>query len=815
MLGDLKHADASGFPAGGSLSGRITEKDKGAGVPSASVYIPDLKLGAFTDSNGYYKFNNLPSGSYLVEVHSVGYSTITKTISISGPVTQDFVLADQYVEESPVVVTGLSKATQIKRSPVPIVAINHEYIATNLSTNIIDAIAKVPGVSALTTGPNVSKPFIRGLGYNRILSLYDGVRQEGQQWGDEHGIEVDQYGVDRIELIKGPASLTYGSDALAGVVNLIPTPAAPEGKMIGNILAEYQTNNRLFGGSAMLGATKNGFEWMGRFSHKQATNYTNKADGRVYNTAFNETDANVALGLHRKWGYSHLSLSLFDDLQEIPDGSRNMATGKFTRQVAENEDSTANVNRPIVPDNELTSYSMTVLHQHVQHYRVYSTNIFTLGNSRLAVNLGYQRSVRREFSHTSAPDVAGLFLQLNTLSYDIKYYFPEWNGWNLTAGVNGMYQDNTVTRGTEFVIPSYHQFDVGPFALIKKTIGQWDIAGGIRWDSRSFTNKQLYTKPDATTGFDKPVYGADTAGADFHFPNFTQTFTGVSGSLGVTYNVTEQLSLKANISRGYRAPNIAEISANGVHPGTNIYQIGNSSFKSELSLQEDLGVEYTSKYLGFGLSVFSNNISNYIFNQRLLSANGGDSVIVIGNQTYKFQQGKAQLYGGEFSLDIHPIKSLHFENTVSAVYGQNKSTPLSKLSPDSTKYLPFIPPVHGLSELRYDFEAPHSHIVNAFVKVQLAWYAKQSRAYLDNGTETPTDGYALVNAGVGAGFTNGKGKTIFKLYIMGNNIFDVAYFDHMSRLKYFYYNNYDTNPAHGIHNMGRNIAFKLEFPLSF
>ena len=160
-------------------------------------------------------------------------------------------------------VTGLSKATQIKRSPVPIVAVSHDYIATNLSTNIIDAIAKVPGVSALTTGPNVSKPFIRGLGYNRILTLYDGVRQEGQQWGDEHGIEVDQYGVERIEVIKGPASLTYGSDALAGVVNLIPYQPAPEGKMIGDILAEYQTNNGLFGGSAMLGATKmvlNGWE---------------------------------------------------------------------------------------------------------------------------------------------------------------------------------------------------------------------------------------------------------------------------------------------------------------------------------------------------------------------------------------------------------------------------------------------------------------------------------------------------------------------------------------------------------------------------
>ena len=142
-----------------------------------------------------------------------------------------------------------------------------------------------------------------------------------------------------------------------------------------------------------------------------------------------------------------------------------------------------------------------------------------MGNGRLNVNLGFQRSVRREFSHPEVPyqDVAGLFLQLNTYNYDVKYYFPEFSGWNLTVGVNGMYQDNTVTKGTDFVIPSYHQFDIGPFALIKKTFNKLDISGGVRYDSRSFKNSGLYTKPNPVSGFDMPVYGADTVGADQPF----------------------------------------------------------------------------------------------------------------------------------------------------------------------------------------------------------------------------------------------------------------------------------------------------------
>jgi iron complex outermembrane receptor protein len=460
---------------------------------------------------------------------------------------------------------------------------------------------------------------------------------------------------------------------------------------------------------------------------------------------------------------------------------------------------------------------MTPLHQLVQHYRAYLTNNFILGNSRLAVNLGFQRSVRREFSHPEIPyqEVAGLYMQLNTYSYDFKYYLPEFDGWNLTVGVNGMYQNNNVTKGTRFVIPSYNQFDVGPFALIKKAFGKLDLAGGIRYDSRSFTNKQLYTKPNPVTNFDMPVFGVDTAGAYLQYPNYSHTFSGFTGSIGATYNFSERFSLKANIARGFRAPNIAEIGANGVHPGTGIYQIGSGSFKPEFSLQEDLGMEYTSRNVVATVSVFNNTISNYIYNQRLTSVSGGDSLS--GNPpvpTYKYQQGRAELYGGELSLDIHPVHAIHFENTISAVYALNKGID-AKLRTDSNKYIPFIPPVHGLSELRLDFASKSNHITNGFVKVQLAWYASQNRVYRTDNTETATPGYTLFNAGVGAGITNRKGKTIFNLYLMGNNLFDVAYFDHMSRLKYFLYSGSDTNPAHGIHNMGRNISFKIDFPLDF
>jgi len=795
-------------PGTGSLTGRITDQH-GAPLASATIYIPDLKLGVITDTAGYYKFSSLPSGKYLIEVHSIGFKTFTRTVTISGPVVQDFSLSDEYVEESPVVVTGLSKATQIKRSPVPIVAINHDYLISNLSTNAIDAISRIPGIRAVTTGPNVSKPFIRGLGYNRILTLYDGIRQEGQQWGDEHGIEVDQYGVERVEVIKGPASLSYGSDALAGVVNLIPTQPAPEGKIRGDVTLDYQTNNKYLGGSGSLGGTKNGLEWMARISHKQAVDYKNKIDGRVFGTAFRETDASASLGLHRKWGYSHLDFVLYDDLQEIPDGSRDSATGRFTRQITD-----ADTVRQIVSDADLGSYRIEKLHQHVQHYRVYSGNSFTLGDAgRLQVNLGFQRSVRREYSHPVAYTTPGLYLQLTSYTYDVKYFLPEFDNWNLTVGLNGMYQQNNSTSGTEFVIPSYHQVDMGPFLLAKRSFEKLDISGGLRFDTRRFTNSSLYTATDPATGFDRPVYGTDTAGADLQFTAYKKTFTGWSGSLGATYNFSEHLAVKANIARGFRAPNIAEISANGVHPGTNIYQLGNPDFKPEFSLQEDLGLVYSSRYVVASLDLFNNFISNYIYNQKLQGANGSDSMDITGKNTYfQFVASRARLYGGEVSVDFHPIKALHFENSLSIVYGNNKGVKGKALN-DSARYLPYIPPTHGISELRYEFGSRTSHLVHAFVKLQMEYYAAQNRAFLAYNTETPTAGYTLFNAGVGGSFTNKKGKTIVNVYLNGDNLFDKAYYDHLSRLKYFLYASTDTNPSHGIYNMGRNISLKLNFPL--
>lgn len=803
-------SSVAAVPGNNTLKGSVKDKD-GHPLEGAVVEVPDLKVGTTADSAGNYVIENLPAGKYVVVASMISFSKATMLVAFSPQCTQDFTLSESAIESKEVVITGQSKTTEINRSPVPVVAINSQYLKTNISTNIIDALKDVPGVATVTTGPNVSKPFIRGLGYNRVLTLYDGMRQEGQQWGDEHGIEVDEYSVDRVELVKGPASLIYGSDALAGVVNLIPVPPVQDGRIAGNITLESQSNNSMAGVSGMLSGNSKGLYWLGRVSHKQAMDYGNPVDGKVYGTNFNETDANASVGINKSWGFSHLDFSLYNDLQAIPDGSRDSASRLFTKQITE-----ADTFRPIVSHQDLNTYAIPALHQHIEHYRIMSANNFNLGKGLLVVNAGFERSVRREYSHPEATGVAGLYLILNTATYDVKYHLNSIKGWDITAGINGMYQTNDPTKGTDFLIPSYHQFDLGPFAVFKKNFGKLDIAGGLRYDSRSFHNDALYAGVDPATGFDRYVSATPgTSGSTKVFDDYSHTFSGVTYSLGATYIFSRRLAMKANIARGFRAPNIAEISSNGVHPGTNIYQLGNPDFKPEFSLQEDLGIEFTLPHVSANVSVFNNDIADYIYNRQVLNSQGLDSVIVPGSQTFQYVAANARLYGGEASLDIHPhpLDWLHFENRISVVYGINRGGGGVRIN-DSNRYLPFIPPVHGVSELRASFRQPTRHLLNTFLKIQAVIYARQDHAFLAYNTETTTPGYVVFNAGAGADVTGRRGRVLFNIGIFCNNLTDVAYQDHLSRLKYFEPYPGDPRGRSGIYNMGRNFGLKLQLPLS-
>jgi iron complex outermembrane receptor protein len=780
-----------------SLSGKVTDKQTGEAIPGVILYIPDLKTGTVSGIDGTYTINNLPSSKVLLQVSFVGYKTIIETIDLSTITTKDFALEIAVKEINEVVITGLSQASERHRTPTPISIVTKTQLLQNSSTNIIDAIAKQPGISQITTGAGISKPVIRGLGYNRVVVVNDGIRQEGQQWGDEHGIEIDEFSINKVEILKGPASLTYGSDAMAGVINLISSPTLPEGKITGNVISNYQTNNGLFGYSANVAGNKKGMIWDVRYSNKAAHAYQNKYDGYLFNSGFKENNFGGIVGLNKSWGYSHIHFSVYHLTPGIIEGDRDSATGKFTKPIAINNSTEGS---EIASNTDFKSYSPSTPFQKIKHYKIALNNSFVIGNGSLKTNLGFQQNHRQEFADVLAPNNYELYFLLNTINYDVRYVLPEKNKLNVSFGVNGM-QQTSQNKGIEYLIPEYQLFDIGAFSIIKKSYKKLDISGGIRFDSRTQNSKDLYIDAE----------GVKTTIADtttFHqFTAFNKAFTGVSGSIGATYQFSEKVVAKINASRGYRAPNIAELGANGVHEGTIRYEIGNLNLKAENSLQLDAAIGLNTDHISAEINVFSNSINNFIFLQKLSAANGSDS-ITEGFNTFQFVAGNANLLGGELMIDIHPhpLDWLHFENSFSFVQS------IQQNQPDSTKYLPFTPAPKIVSEIRADLKKIGKVFKNSYFKVGVENYFTQNNFYSAYGTETKTPGYTLIDIGLGSDIGY-KEKSFCSIFISVNNLTDVAYQNHLSRLKYAAVNNV-TNRT-GVFNMGRNISFKLVIPLNF
>ena len=777
-----------------TLQGKVTDKATGEGLPGVEIYFPDLKKGTTTDIDGIYTIENLPVTKALIQVSFIGYKLIAETIDLATTTTKDFMLEEAVMELNEVVVTGLSKSAEKRRTPTPITTISTAELRALNASNIIDAIASRPGIDQVTTGPGISKPVIRGLGFNRVVVVNDGIRQEGQQWGDEHGIEIDEYGVNRVEILKGPASLAFGSDAMAGVINFLPAPTLPKGKISGSVLANYQTNAGLIGGSADLAGNINDYIWDVRYSGKESHAYQNAYDGYVFNSGFKENNLSGILGVIKSWGYSNIHFSVYDMTPGIVEGERDSASGKFIKPFAIGGEE----GEAIATEDDFRSYTPQVPFQKIHHYKAVSNSSFVLGNGSLKTILGWQQNRRQEYGEILTPDEYGLYFFLNTVNYDVRYNLPELNKWNISVGANGMYQKSQ-NKGTEFLIPDYHLFDFGIFALARKSFEKLDVSGGLRFDTRQEKADALYLD----------AFGERTDHPDgdsfLQFSDIDAQFQGFSGSIGATYQFSEQVFAKLNLSKGFRTPNIAEISANGVHEGTVNYIIGVPTLKAESSWQWDFALGVNSHYITAELDLFSNKINNYIYLEKLSRSMGGDS-LTDGYATYKYTSGDAHLYGSELSIDVHPapIDWLHFENGFSWVRAVQAD------QPDSTRNLPFTPSPKLTSELKANVKKIGKNLVNGFFMIGVDNYFRQDHFYSAYGTETATPGYTLLNVGLGADFVSNN-RTLFSLFINANNLTDVAYQNHLSRLKYEAVNN--VTGRMGVYNMGRNVSVKLVVPI--
>ena len=770
-----------------SLNGSITDAKTKQPLQGASIIIHDAKVGAISKHDGTYCTSFFQSGKYLVEVSYQGYASIIETIEINGNIIKNFALQETVVEQEAVTVTGTTSATKIKNAPQPVVVVSKTDLFRTSSTNIIEALSKsVAGLSILTTGPAIAKPVIRGLGYNRMVTINDGIRQEGQQWGDEHGIEIDEASIQKAEVLKGASSLMYGSDAMAGVLNLISNQPIQEGALKSNINLGYFDNNKMVSNNAnVAGNLINGFNFNVYGSFKTAADYQNKYDGKVFNSRFREQNFGGYIGINKDWGYSHLLLSNFNQKIGLVEGTRDAATGAFTVFAETPQEH-------IATNDELNSRHFYTPYQSINHFKIAIDNSVNLKRGRLTFNVAYQENKRNEFGDNLTTTLPSLFFDLQTINYNIQYHLQEKNNWKTVVGINGMSQQNN-NKADEVLIPEYKQYDLGGFITTKKSFYKLTLTGGLRGDHRSLS----------TSRFED--------GTNVKFSKLEKTFSNFSGSIGASYNLNDNLTFKLNVARGFRSPNVSELSSNGTHEGTSRYEYGNNNLKSETSMQIDAGIEVSSEHISFAVNAFYNSINNYVFYNKLQSSIGGDSLVDVGGNAitaFQFNQSNARLVGFEANLDIHPhpLDWLHFQNSFSIVAGTFSNEFAG------SKNLPFMPPARLLSELKADFKKLRKGFKNLYVKVEADNNFAQKNIFTSYNTETATTSYILINIGLGADVLFNK-KEAFNIAVGLNNVTDIAYQSHLSRLKYAEINN--ATGRTGVFNMGTNLNIKINVPLSF
>lgn len=776
------------------LQGNVIASDTKEEIIGANLYLVELRRGTLSQSAGKFSFEEVKKGSYMLQISHIGYKTFTQKISIKSDTTFQIALTPSAVSLEEVIVSGSASKTVVKESPIPIAALSKTQWLQSGSTNLVDAISKLPGMSQITTGATLSKPIIRGLGFNRVITMHDGVRQEDNQWGEEHSLHIDEYSIDRYEIIRGAGSLMYGSDGIGGVMSVISILPAENTPLAGNILYNYQSNQGFHGVSGTLVHNQNGLLWQARFSMKDGQNYQNKYDGRVWGSNFNELNFSGIVGVQKKWGYSRLYFSKFGQNINIIDGQRD-SQGHFVKSVLENgEEKLVTVSsqelegRAINPSNS----------QALSNYKWTSSSLFQLGTSSLSFVFSYTQNHRREYGNIFRPSEPDLYFFLQNYYYDIRLHLPERNQWETSIGSNGLWQ-NMNNKGNETLYPNFNLADKGIFVFSKKKWNNWIISGGLRYDYRQLNISQLYV--DANGKFQTSPQGA----VEERFSGLSNSYSNITGSLGVVYKLNSNLSLRTNTARGFRAPSVPELSSNGEHAGTYRYEIGNVNQKSEVSLQTDIGFTWENRQWYLDVSWFRNQIQHYTYSERVQAPNGKDSLI---NQVpvFRYVQGNALLQGLEATVNFTPVPWLSINQSYSMVKGINQQA-----INDSSKYLPFMPPARWISQVKWSKKTWGKYVENVYFLAELEHHQTQNQVLLAYNTETITPAYTLVNLGTGMTWRNKDKKTIASLYINVNNLFDLAYQNHQSRLKYL-----DTNPItqrRGVYNMGRNVSIKLVVPI--
>ena len=717
-----------------SLTGTIKAADDQAPLEGVSVYFPKLEIGGVTDANGAFNIRNIPLGSYQIVASYIGFLTLSKTIVIEkGNNNLNFELAPSAIEMDEVIVSTPFHKLQ-RENVMKVEHVNVAQLKAAGSMTLAQGITNIPGVSNVSTGMGIGKPVIRGLSSNRVLVYAQGVRLENQQFGDEHGLGLSDAGVESVEVIKGPASLLYGSDAMGGVLYLNPEKFAISNTTQGDVNLDYYSNTYGLSGNVGVKTSLDKFKFLIRISGDSHIDYKTGNNDRVTNSRFKEYDLKAGVGYQTTDMKTELRYNYNKSTLGIPDTIGEQTTSRT----------------PALPYQPIESHILSS-----------KTNVF-FENSSLDATFGYTFNNRKELEDSKVDPA--LHMNLATFSYNLQYHLPKWGQWETIAAIQGMHQTNK-NYGEELLIPDATTNDIGTMATSHLHLSdKHDIQFGLRYDHRGIT-----------AGSNGEI------GSENYISELDRDFNSFNAALGYKMDITGKLLSRINLATGFRAPNLAELTSNGVHEGTNRFEIGNPDLTNERNLQTDISLEYKNQHIEWFLNGFYNKINDYIY----LQPNGD---YIDNTPVYVYDQQNANLYGGElgFHLHPHPLDWLHWESNFQTVMG--------KLTDGD--YLPLIPANSLSNTLRVEFDKRKKKLksYHAFATLQSTFAQRHVGNF-----ETDSDGYNLLNIGLGGSLTDFNQP--MDIHLSGNNLFNTTYIAHLSRLK-----------SDGIPNIGRNVNIGVSLP---
>lgn len=732
-----------------SLSGKVTSN--GEPVPFANIYLEELNIGTTSNANGEYVIKNIPVGNQHVVVSAVGFKKLERQITFNGQQLQEkFSLEIATTKLNEILIvdkqTGLTR-----RTPYNIATIKMNGIEDKGNPGGIMGILKeVPGVYGAEFGHGIVKPFIRGLGFSRIVSIYQGNKLENHQWGADHGLGINDLGIKKVDLIKGPASVLYGSGALGGILLAKDDDSyLKSNKITGNIGSTYNSTSNGFRAYSSVGKTFNSDVYFATdLASESHADYIDGNNRTIGNSRFSIKTLRLHTGIEKSNFQNKLSFTYNQqDLGIISDEEMNDAETLAT---------TRNDRKKQLPFQEvedmLISYNQSTKNDKFE----------------TALHLSHHLNDRKEVE--SDAGLVDMGLQQDHTFYNARVSFLN-HKIKHSMGLQGsILMNENLKEAEDFLVPDAQMLETGIYYMGNVEIGANFFQAALRFDHRKIT-------ADASSENLKS-YGFILPGNPEN-RKLTRYFSGFTGSLGLTRKLDQNSNLKLNFSTGFRAPDLAELFSNGPHPGTSRFEMGNDDFEREQSLQIDAGYSYRKKRFQSNFSVFGSLIDNYIFFAATGEKREEDDL-----EIWEYQQTATVFYGVEFELKHTwlPEKRLETKFTGAVVRGTNRET---------KENLTFIPPDN------YNLEIGYFGLSNRSLKLfsRLKLINNQYRVGLN---EKRTPGYTLLNIGASKDFNFGRDSLNAGLTIY--NVLDKVYVDHLSILRAF-----------DVSSPGRNIMLNLKY----